>query len=159
MENIYKARWEDKRDERVSGEMKGGNTEPDDWMNSIQRERESLLHIPMSEFFCCRPLDCLYSIKILLLLTCTGVGGEIDEQSSLLQMTCHERTPRETLLVTPHYIPSWTVKSYRVRFCFRRDRTCSSIFLCEPVLLLTKRKQHRRRKYFYLNENIITIII
>lgn len=36
----YKARWEDKRDERVSGEMKGGNTEPDDWMNSIQRERE-----------------------------------------------------------------------------------------------------------------------
>lgn len=159
MENMYKARWEDKRDERVSGEMKGGNTEPDDWMNSIQRERESLLHIPMSEFFCCRPLDCLYSIKILLLLTCTGVGGEIDEQSSLLQMTCHERTPRETLLVTPHYIPSWTVKSYRARSCFRRGRTCSFIFLCEPVLLLTKRKQHRRRKYFYLNENIITIII
>lgn len=116
MENMYKARWEDKRDERVSGEMKGGNTEPDDWMNSIQRERESLLHIPMSEFFCCRPLDCLYSIKILLLLTCTGVGGEIDEQSSLLQMTCHERTPRETLLVTPHYIPSWTVKSCAVLF-------------------------------------------
>lgn len=116
MENMYKARWEDKRDERVSGEMKGGNTEPDDWMNSIQRERESLLHIPMSEFFCCRPLDCLYSIKILLLLTCTGVGGEIDEQSSLLQMTCHERTPRETLLVTPHYIPSWTVKSCVVLF-------------------------------------------
>lgn len=118
MENMYKARWEDKRDERVSGEMKGGNTEPDDWMNSIQREREreSLLHTPMSEFFCCRPLDCLYSIKILLLLTCTGVGGEIDEQSSLLQMTCHERTPRETLLVTPHYIPSWTVKSCAVLF-------------------------------------------
>lgn len=37
---MYKARWKDKRDERVSGEMKGGNTEPDDWMNSIQRERE-----------------------------------------------------------------------------------------------------------------------
>lgn len=131
------------------------------WLDEqyTERERESLLHIPMSEFFCCRPLDCLYSIKILLLLTCTGVGGEIDEQSSLLQMTCHERTPRETLLVTPHYIPSWTVKSYRARSCFRRGRTCSFIFLCEPVLLLTKRKQHRRRKYFYLNENIITIII
>lgn len=127
---IYKVRWEDKRDERVSGEMKGGNTSR--WLDEqyTERERESFLHIPMSEFFCCRPLDCLYSIKILLLLTCTGVGGEIDEQSSL-QMTRHERTPRETLLVTTHYIPSWT---YVGLFSSRitRDRTCSTIILCEP---------------------------
>lgn len=137
------------RQKRWKSKWRDEGRQHDDWINRIQRkrERESLLHIPMSEFFCCRPLDCLYSIKILLLLTCTGVGGEIDEQSSL-QMTCHEeRTPRETLLVTPHYIPSWTVKSYRTLF---------DIFV-QWWLPLTKRKQHRRRKYFYLNENIITI--
>lgn len=79
----------------------------DDWMGGLPRASSIF---PWATFSCCRPPDCLYSIKILLFLTCAG-WEDIDEAAQSSRWRVAEKWSRSLRVAT---LPLWVSFAKRI---------------------------------------------